>query len=590
MNFSLRSFLAKPLRWIKATEGARRRRRRASEYLSHIKSLAEGEGTAAQTLPPFVSLLVPVFNTKPHYLNQLLASVRAQLPGSWELILSDDGSTEPTTRRWLERHQSAPDIKILRHPENCGIVAATNAAIAVAKAPWITFLDHDDLLTPNALATIQRALTSARDCCFLYTDEVIADAKGRPVDFFLKPAFDPVLLSGVNYLNHLSLYRRDRVLALGGLRKDFEGSQDHDLALRYTRTLGPGQALHLPYPAYIWRRDGQSYSARFMDKATRNARKSLAEAFEREGCRPQVDAAPGGLHRIRFDQVCTEWPLVSVVIPSRNAFELIDRLLSGLCECTNYPNLEIIVIDNGSIDPKVLALYERLRNGVIPFQAVIESEPFNFSLSINKGVAKAKGDYVLWLNNDIEMREPDWLREMVSCFAYPNVGIVGAKLLYPNGTHQHAGVIVGFGGLAGHWFLETPEDFPGPMGRLWVRQSFSAVTGACMLVSRACFEAVGELDEGLFAIGYNDVDFCLRSRERGFRVVWTPFATLIHHESASRGSDETEANIARFQLEQENLRRRHATDRYDDFAISPWYSKDRSLPEPMRLSKLPEAR
>jgi len=586
----LLSFLAEPVRLWVAFWRARRRRAEMAGLFDHAVALAAAESAREPLAAPFVSLIVPVYNTPPGYLDALLASVRNQLLGSWELILSDDGSTSEATRAWLDRRASDADVIIVSSLQNGGIAAASNAAIAAARAPWIAFLDHDDALAPYALERVWRTLRSAPDCQFLFTDEVIADHNLRPVDIFFKPAFDPVLLTGVNYLNHLSLFQRERVVALGGLREGFDGSQDYDLTLRYTSGLTPVQCLHLPYPAYIWRRDGRSYSVKHIDRATENARRAISEAYRSAGRLQRVEAAPGNLHRLRFDATRDDPPLVSAIIPSRDSLPLIARVLEGLCEGTDHQNLEIIVVDNGTTEKAVLDLYERRRAGPTPFQAIIEPEPFNFSRAINKGVERARGDYLLLLNNDIEVLHRDWLTEMLECFAYPDVGVVGAKLLYPDGTHQHAGVIVGFGGLAGHWYLNTPDDFPGPMGRLWVRQSLSCVTGACMLVSRACWERVGALDETQFAIAYNDVDFCLRARAAGFRIIWTPFAKLVHHESASRGSDETEANRARFLREQDNLRRRHATDLYQDFAISPWYTKDRSLPVSRRLEPLPPAR
>lgn len=545
----------------------------------------------APPLTTRIAFVVPVFDTDPAYLDALVASVRAQRAGAWELILSDDGSTAEATRAWLDRNANAPDLVILRGANNLGIHAATNAGCARATAEWIGLLDHDDALAPYAVDRILAALAGAPSCRFLYTDEVIADADLKPVDLFLKPAFDPVMLSGVNYVNHLSLYRRDRLAAIGGQRPGFQGSQDYDLVLRYTRGLAAADCLHVPYPAYIWRRDGRSYSSLHLDDATRTARRALAEAYARDGVEPEIgEAIDATLHRVRFDVLESTPPLVSVVIPNRDAFALIAQVLHGLTQATDYPRLEIIVVDNGSVDPRVLALYDEMRAGPTPFEALVEPEPFNFSRAINKGVARAKGDYVLLLNNDIEVLEPGWLAEMVSCFAYPDVAIVGAKLLYPDRTIQHAGVIVGFGGLAGHWYLQAPWNFPGPLGRLWVRQSLSCVTGACMLVSRQTFAALGPLDEDAFAIAYNDVDLCMRAVKAGRRVVWTPFAMLVHHESASRGSDETPENIARFRREQDNLRAHHATDRYTDPAINPWYSTDRSTPIIVTASQLPKAR
>jgi len=265
-------------------------------------------------------------------------------------------------------------------------------------------------------------------------------------------------------------------------------------------------------------------------------------------------------------------------------------VLDGLTTQTDYPSLEIVVVDNGTTDEGVLALYERYRQGPTPFRAIINRESFNFSRSVNRGIAASTGEYVLLLNNDIEVLEPNWLKEMVSCFHYPRTAIVGAKLLYPDRSIQHVGVIAGLGGLAGHWFIGRDEDFPGPMGRLWVRQSLSVVTGACMLISRECLAAIAKFDEVRFGIAYNDVDYCLRAVNAGFRVVWTPFAKLIHHESASRGSDELPDKIKRFENDKKNLRNIHHTLNFEDRAFNPWLSKNHSDPAPMRLKVLPPAR
>ncbi len=578
----------------------RRRLHRPRETAAHFRHVidlaaaaAGGDDQAIRSLEhkPLISFVVPVFNTNPQYLTELIASFKLQPRNLCELILSDDGSTLPQTQRWLDDHAATTGVSILRNRENHGIAAATNRAIAHAAGHWIGFVDHDDALAPYAVSQIAKALENAPACQFLYTDEVIADRYLRPVDYFLKPAWDQVLLSGVNYINHLSVYRRGRLLKIGGLRDGFQGSQDYDLLLRYTTGLRPEEILHLPFPAYVWRRDGASFSAKFLETATTNARRALAEAYAKGQSLAIVDQAmTPDLHRIRFDLARSEWPLVSVVIPSRDAMPLISKVLDGLTNITDYPAMEIIVIDNGSKDPDVLALYERYRRGSVPFAACVKKEPFNFSRAVNLGIAMAKGDVILLLNNDIEVLEPNWLKEMVSCLDYRETGIVGAKLLYPDRTIQHVGVIAGLGGFAGHWFIGRDESFPGPMGRLRVRLSLSVVTGACMLVSRRCIGETGLFDEKIFNIAYNDVDFCLRAISRGFRVVWTPFATLVHHKSASRGSDEVPEHIERFRRDKQSLRARHRTDEFEDRAFNPWYSKDRSDPVPIQLERLPRAR
>lgn len=540
---------------------------------------------------PLISFVSPLFDTPASYLDELLDSFRVQRRGAWELILADDGSTSKETIDWLDRHDDVPSLKIVRSPSNGGIAAATNLGLSAASGEWVGFIDHDDALAPFAIDALIEAIEKAPDTQFVYTDEIVADAKLEPRAYSLKPAFDPVLLSGVNYVNHLSLYRRERLTALGGLRRGFDGSQDYDLLLRYLRDLAAEQIVHLPYPAYLWRRDGASYTINFLDRATQNARRALAESYATEGVPAGVEPAlDSSLHRVRLRPPEESWPTVSIVIPNRDAFSLVSRLFDDLTTRTDYPHIEIIVVDNGTTDRRVLDLYDKMRASHPMFRADIVEEPFNFARQVNRGMRAARGDCILLLNNDIEVIDAGWLKEMVSCLSYPAAGIVGARLLYPNGSLQHAGVIVGLGSVAGHWFCGMPGEYPGPMARLRVRQSFAAVTGACLLMSRQCFETVGTLDEDAFAIAYNDIDFCLRAGRAGFRVVWTPFATLYHHESASRGSDETSENVARFRREQNALRSKYGLTEYADPAFNPWYSRDSGAPRLILAARLPEGR
>jgi GT2 family glycosyltransferase len=570
-----------------------RRYRSTAEHYADVLAMAEGR-TQPPPEPggPLISFLVPTYDTDPAYLDTLLASFMAQPQGLAELILSDDGSKSERTRAWLERHgSSTPGLKVVLNPRNQGIAGATNAALQYASAPWISLADHDDALSPGAVAEIVRAIRARSDALFIYTDEVVTDGGMQAVGYMLKPAYDPVLLSGVNYINHLSVYRRDRLLELGGFRDGFQGSQDYDLLLRYLDGIPADKVLHLPYPAYLWRRHEASFSTEFKQVAVESARRALGARYGHAGRPAEVGPALlPDLHRVRFDLDIEDWPTVSVVIPNRDSPRLMATVLEGLASKTDYPHLEIVVADNDSRDPATLDLYAQVAKRDTPFILEPVAGEFNFSRSINTGLARATGDLILLLNNDIEMEDAGWLKEMVSCFRFGDVGIVGARLLYPDRTLQHAGVIVGLGGLAGHWFGGKPETFWGPMGRLAVRQSMSAVTGAAMLVSRACFDATGGFDEDRFAIAYNDVDFCLRAGAAGFRVVWTPFATLIHHESASRGSDEAPEKIERFMRERKNLRERHGTQLFRDPAYNPWHDTRGSVPGLRALDELPDPR
>lgn len=559
----------------------RRRANLAGRYADACYALAEAR--RPMTLPagddPWLSIVVPVYNTPARYLDDLVQSFLAQKETGAELILSDDASTSQETRRWLAKPPPQAAIKIVRNAANGGIAHATNAGLAEAAGRWVTLLDHDDVIAPHALRLVREALARNPDALFLYTDELVVDDALRATGLMLKPAYDPVLLTGVNYINHFSFYRRDRLAGIGNLRTGYDGSQDYDLLLRYLEGAARDQVLHLPYPAYWWRRTGHTYSRKFLDAATQAARIAIADRFAREGVPVRIEGAlTETLHRVLFDRAATDWPRLSVIIPSRNGYDLISRVLSDLLEKTDYPALEVIVIDNGTTDIRVLDLYKSYSVRFPAFSVHIEPATFNFARAVNKGISLAGGEHYLILNNDIEVIEPGWLKEMVSCLSFPGTGVVGAKLLYPNGRIQHAGVIAGFGGLAGHWYLNKNRNFGGPLNRLHLRNSMTCVTGAAMLLSGDCVRAVGAWDEASFAVAYNDVDYCLRAHKAGFNVVWTPFACLYHHESASRGSDLSGERRARFEREKHNLQRIHDTAAFQDPAINPAYDRRHSDP------------
>ncbi|MEO1491827.1 MAG: glycosyltransferase [Pseudomonadota bacterium] len=540
---------------------------------------------------PRISLIVPVFDTEPSYLDALLGSFLSQVPGLAEMILVDDGSTRVETMAWLDAHPDTAQVRTLRLDRNQGIAGATNAGIEAAIAPWVGLVDHDDLIAPHGIKMVVRALDLMPGAQFLYTDEAIAGPNLEARSLFLKPGFDPVLLSGENYVNHLSLYRRDRLRTVGVLDPAFEGSQDYELVLRYCRGLGSDEIVHLPYPAYIWRQHAQSYSHARLDDATTHARSALAQHYAPPGRSAVAEAAPlkPELHRVAFPRMEAEWPKISVVIPNRDSPDLVRVVLDGVLAKTDYPEIELIVVDNGTTDPRTTAIYEHVSEDP-RVRIEIRPAPFNFSAMVNRGVALATGAHYLLLNNDIEVEDPGWLKEMVSCLDYPGTGIVGAKLIYPDRRIQHAGVILGLGNLAGHWFYKQPEHTTGPMSRLALRNSLTVVTGAAMLISGPCWQATGRFNEDRFRVAYNDVDYCARARGLGFGVVWTPHAQLVHHESASRGRDDVRRNRERFAGEQAALRELHGTDTFEDPAYSPWWSRFRSRPRRRHRTDLPEPR
>ena len=494
---------------------------------------------------PVFSIVVPVFNPPAEYLNAMLASVVAQTYRHWQLCIAD-ASTAPHVRPILDKFAAAePRAAVKYLDSNLGIAGNSNAAVALATGEFVCLLDHDDTLAPFALHELADAVHMNPDADFLYSDEDKLDPSGLRVDPYFKPDWSPETLLSRNYICHLTCVRRDLLTRLGGFRTGFDGAQDYDLVLRATEQAK--RIVHIPQILYHWRIHPQSTAGVQTSKmyAYDSGRKAVGEHLQRMGVDATVhDGSILGTYHVVY-HLRTQ-PLVSVVIPNKDHADVLARCVESLAKAS-YANYELLVVENGSTDPKTHALYAELRKQ--PHVRILEwTKPFNYAAVNNFAAAEARGELLLFLNNDIESIGPDWLEQLVKIAVQPGVGAVGAKLLYADDTIQHAGIVVGMGGVAGHAHLNYPRTAPGHGQRLLFTQNVAAVTGACLLMPTAVFRAIDGFDEG-FVLAFNDVDICLKVLKAGSRVVWTPDALLYHLESKTRGYEDTPEKQARFKRE-----------------------------------------
>jgi len=520
--------------------------------------------------PAAIDVLMAAYRSDLAALDAAIASLVQQSYPHWRLIIWDDGSQDALLSARLA-DWAAKDNRIAHHAsaENRGIAAAANAALAQATGEWVTVLDHDDLLAEDALLCVAEAIAEDPRLELIYSDEDKIDAQGVRFDPHFKPGWSPEYLRGCNYLNHLTVARRSAIEALGGWRSRFDGAQDHDLWLRLSETIAAPSVRHIPKVLYHWRAAGSSAAASLTAKpeARAAAIAAVAEHLARAGLGGQARACA----QTPFIQVTyprpDPVPMVSVIIPNRDQPDMLGACLASLRGCTDYPNLDILVVDNQSRDARTAAIYqdEMARGGV---RVISYDAPFNYARMNNLAAAEARGDLLLLLNNDVEAIAPGWLDAMVALAMQKDAGCVGAKLLYPNRTIQHAGVAVGVCGVGAHIYRGAPQANAGDFGRLALAREVSAVTAACLLVRASIYREVAGLDEVDLKIAFNDVDFCLKVRETGRRNLWTPHATLIHHESVSRGYEITKEKYERFQAEACVMARRWG----DKLLADPYYS------------------
>jgi O-antigen biosynthesis protein len=482
---------------------------------------------------PLVSVCIPVHDPDPVWLAQAIESVERQSYENWEICVGDDASTREGVGAVLAVKSAAdPRIKIVTRAENGGISCATNSALDVAAGEYVAFLDHDDFIEPHALYLAVRELQADPGIDMFYCDEDLLTPSGRRVMPVLKPAWSPELILGINYVTHFVIARRSVVDAIGRFRPECDGGQDHDLVLRLSeRTTA---IHHIPEVLYTWRQSPGSTALNVRSKpwAYDASVASVRDALQRRGVAARVT---GGAHpghaRVRYD-LPDPAPHVEIQIPTRDRVELLRACIESVMEVTDYPDFSLTVIDNDSRDPETLEYLRRGEWNVVPAPG-----PFNYSAIINTAIRATDSEFVLTLNNDTRVQQADWLRQLMELCARPGVGAVGCRLVRPNGTIQHEGIVMGRAVPAANLMFDNPEVRM--TGLLRSTRDVSAVTGACCVTRRSAWAEIDGLDESL-PVDYNDVDYCLRLRRAGWRVLYTPHVTVVHVESASRGAPDLE--------------------------------------------------
>jgi O-antigen biosynthesis protein len=531
-----------------------------NETLDESDRLAIRAHIAALARRPLISIATPVYNTDVRHLRAMIGSVLQQIYPYWELCLADDASTKSDVKEILsEFAQLDSRIKVVIREINGNISRATNSALDIATGEFVALLDHDDLLAETALYEVAVEVDAHPDADVVYSDADFIDDSGRRFGPYFKTDWNPDLALGHNMVSHLGVYRRSLVEKIGRLRAGFEGSQDYDLMLRAADASTPRRIRHIPAVLYHWRRNAAlpSFSDASLERCVIAARRAVREHLARNGAQARIDVPPRVPyhHRVVY-ALPPERPLVSIIVPTRDRMDLLARCVDGVLTRTDYEPLELLIVDNDSEEPETARLFARLTED--PRVRIIQySGDFNYSAMNNRAVQEARGEVIVLMNNDVDVISSLWLEEMVSHALRPEIGAVGAKLLYPDGRVQHAGIVLGAGHGAAHFFLLASREDMGHFGLLVLTRRVSAVTGACMAVRRSVYLEAGGLDEVNFPIAFNDVDFCLRLGERGYAVVWTPFAELYHLESATRGKDHEDAKrLERLERDAELLQQR----------------------------------
>lgn len=528
---------------------------------------------AVFSVPLKFSILVPLYNTPIVFLKEMIQSVLDQTYGDWELCLADgsDEAHDEVGRVCRELAQKDPRIRYQKLKKNLGISENTNRCIEMATGDYIALFDHDDILHPSALYENRRVIEE-QGADFIYTDENTFSEKIQDAYTpHFKPDYAPDTLRSNNYICHFSVFSRKLLDKVGGFRKEFDGSQDYDIILRLTEQAQ--KIVHIPKILYFWRAHKNSVASNIAAKPYTlvAAKKALTEHLQRVGLKGEVlDSKVPSTYRIQYE--IADHPLISILIPNKDHWKDLKKCLDSIFQLSTYQNFEIIIIENNSTDLETFSYYKQLKEYDC-VQIVEWKGPFNYSAINNFGATFAHGQYLLLLNNDVEIITPDWLEQMLMFAQRADVGAVGVKLYYPDDTVQHAGIGLGLLTLAGHYHKGFLREHPGYMGRLSFAQNMTAVTAACMMVRREVFDEIDGFDES-FAVAFNDVDLCMRIRQKGYLIVFTPYAELYHYESKSRGIDDTVEKRKRFEGEVTRFQTRWKKELE---AGDPYYNPNLSL-------------
>lgn len=499
---------------------------------------------------PKISVIVATFNTPLNFLQEMIDAVVEQTYDNWELCIGD-GSTSEEVEKFVKEHYSDDErIRFKKLEENYGISGNMNAALDMVTGEYVSLYDHDDLITPNALFEVVKVLNENPDLEFIYTDEDKINSEGtKYFEPNFKPDFNRYFLNSNNYICHFLTVKKSLIDKVGNFDSKYDGAQDFDFVLRCTEAIDPSKIYHIPMALYHWRFHQNSTAMNPQSKmyAFDAGKRAVQDYYNRNNIHATVEhGASLGMYRSKF--ALDSHPLVSIIIPNMDHIDDLQRCIDSVEKKTNYRNFEIIVVENNSKEKETFAYYQDVEKQYNNVRVVYWKSGFNFSALNNYGATFAKGEYLLLLNNDTEVINAEWLEEMLGVCMQDDVGIVGCKLLYPDDTIQHAGVVIGMGGVAGHTFVGYDADEYGYFCYIQAQRNYSAVTAACMLVKRSVFDQVNGLTEEL-EVAFNDVDFCLKVVSAGFYVVYTPYAVLHHYESKSRGFDNTKEKSKRFDSE-----------------------------------------